>query len=164
MEGLERTKIERWGGVNAPRFFSIYQKKTYKNGKREVYLCGIKILTYYRNRLIKEAMQKCCIDYKFLKKVHREKNLRLVHPTGIVISPKTQIGMDCTIYQNVTLGKKDELAPTLGDNVTIYANAVVVGDVHIGNNSVIGAGSVVLKDVPANEVWAGNPAHFIKKI
>ncbi len=142
----------------------LYQKKTYKNGKREVYLLGFKVLQYYRNRLIKEAMQKSCIDHKFLKKIHRENNLRLVHPTGIVISDSTIIGKDCTIYQNVTLGRKGEYAPTLGDNVTIYANAVIIGNVHIGDNAVIGAGSVVLKDVPAGEVWAGNPAHFIKKV
>ncbi len=51
----------------------------------------------------------------------------------------------------------------MGNNVTVYANAVIVGNVHIGSNSVIGAGSVVLSDVPENEIWAGNPARFIKK-
>lgn len=142
----------------------LFNKLRYKNGKREFYLFGVKIFQYYINRLIKESMQKSCIDYQYLKKMHRENNLRLVHPTGIVISDSTIIGKDCTIYQNVTLGKKDEHAPTLGDNVTIYANAVVIGNVHIGDNAVIGAGSVVLKDVPAGEVWAGNPAHFIKKV
>lgn len=52
----------------------------------------------------------------------------------------------------------------MGNNVTVYANAVIVGNVHIGSNSVIGAGSVVLSDVPENEIWAGNPARFIKKL
>lgn len=49
-----------------------------------------------------------------------------------------------------------------GNNVEIFANSVIIGDVHIGDNATIGAGSVVTKDIPANEVWAGNPAHFIK--
>jgi len=54
--------------------------------------------------------------------------------------------------------------PTIQDNVTIYAGAVIIGKVTIGTNSIIGANSVVLKDVPTNEIWAGNPAKFVKKI
>ena len=103
-------------------------------------------------------------SWKFLKKLYRENNLQIIHQVGVVIAPEAKIGQDCTIYQNVTLGRKGEYAPTIGDNVTIYANAVIIGNVHIGDNAVIGAGSVVLKDVPAGEVWAGNPAHFIKKV
>lgn len=50
------------------------------------------------------------------------------------------------------------------DNVLIGAGAIVLKGVTIGENSIIGAGAVVTKDVPANEIWAGNPARFIKKI
>ncbi|MDO5463801.1 MAG: DapH/DapD/GlmU-related protein [Akkermansia sp.] len=52
----------------------------------------------------------------------------------------------------------------VGDNVEIGANVTIIGGVKIGNNSVIGAGSVVVKDVPANCVVAGNPAKIIKKL
>lgn len=51
----------------------------------------------------------------------------------------------------------------IGENVFIGMNTLIVNAVNIGNNAVIGAGSVVICDIPANEVWAGNPAEFIKK-
>ena len=51
----------------------------------------------------------------------------------------------------------------IGDNCFIGANTVIVSNVVIGDNSIVGAGSVVTKDIPPNEIWAGNPARFIKK-
>jgi acetyltransferase-like isoleucine patch superfamily enzyme len=50
------------------------------------------------------------------------------------------------------------------DNVFIGAGCIILKGIHIGRNSIIGAGSVVTKDIPTNEIWAGNPAKFIKKI
>ena len=51
----------------------------------------------------------------------------------------------------------------IGDDTFIGTNTIISKDVRIGNNCIIGAGSVVTKDIPDNEVWAGNPARFIKK-
>ena len=51
----------------------------------------------------------------------------------------------------------------IGDNVFIGTGTIISKDVKIGNNSIIGAGSVVTKDIPENEIWAGNPARYIKK-
>lgn len=53
-------------------------------------------------------------------------------------------------------------APTIGDNVVVYAGAKIIGGVHIGNNVIIGANAVVTKDVPDNCVVAGVPARIIK--
>jgi len=53
---------------------------------------------------------------------------------------------------------------SIGDNVTIYANVIINCGVTIGDDSVIGAGSLVLENIPENEFWAGTPAKFIKKI
>ena len=134
---------------------------------REVYLFGYKIFSYRLNKFKKIAQNcknKCDIPAKMLENLYKNNQLHIIHQVGIVISDRATIGKNCTLYQNVTLGRKGEYAPTLGDNVTIYANAVIIGNVHIGDNAIIGAGSVVLKDVPAGEVWAGNPAHFIKKV
>jgi len=52
---------------------------------------------------------------------------------------------------------------TVGDNVSIGSNATILGGIKIGSNSLIGAGSVVTKDIPPGEVWAGNPARFMRK-
>ena len=147
----------------------FYKKKieTREATIRKVYLFGRKIFSYKLNKFKKIAERcknKCDIPAKMLEKLYKENDLKIMHQVGIVISDRAIIGKKCKIYQNVTLGRKGEYAPTIGDNVTIYANAVIIGNVHIGDNAIIGAGSVVLKDVPAGEVWAGNPAHFIKKV
>ena len=52
--------------------------------------------------------------------------------------------------------------PVIGNNVTIYTGAIVVGGIHIGDNAVIGAGAVVVKDVPANTTVVGQPMRIIK--
>lgn len=66
------------------------------------------------------------------------------------------------IFQNVTIGCKDYKTPVIGNNVRIYLNSVIFGDINIGDNAVIGAGAVVINDVPANAVVVGNPARIIK--
>lgn len=91
--------------------------------------------------------------------------LELRHPTGIVIGDGVQIGKNAAIYQNVTIGTKDgESYPVIGDDVTIYAGAVVIGDITIGDGATIGANAVVLKDLPANVTVAGAPAKALKTI
>ena len=141
----------------------IFQKKRYNNGKREIYIFGKRVLIYYADKL-KRVRKNCDIPYNYIKYLYREKNLQIIHPIGVVITKEAKFGNNCRIYQNTTIGQKNGMAPTIGNNVEIFANSVVIGNVHIGDNSIIGAGSVVTKDIPANEVWAVNPAHFIKRI
>jgi serine O-acetyltransferase len=84
------------------------------------------------------------------------------HGMGVVIGETTEIGDDVTMYQNVTLGgtsmEKRKRHPTIGNNVVIGAGAKILGNVLIGDGAKIGAGSVVIKDVPANMVVVGIPA------
>ena len=78
------------------------------------------------------------------------------------------IGTGCTFRQLSTLGVKSKNRhkerPWIGNNVTFGVNVTCIGNIHIGDNVIIAAGSVVVKDVPANAIVAGNPAEVIKYI
>ena len=94
------------------------------------------------------------------------RRLVIDHGMGIVIGETAEIGDDCTIYHGVTLGGtgKDtgKRHPTLGNNVLIGAGTKVLGPVYIGDNSRIGAGSVVLRNLPANCTAVGVPAEVVR--
>jgi serine O-acetyltransferase len=83
---------------------------------------------------------------------------------GVVIHKRVVIGRNCNIGSNVTIGGKSGSAnvPTIGNDVFIATGAKILGDLKVGDNSVIGANAVVVKDVPANCVVAGIPAKVIK--
>lgn len=83
------------------------------------------------------------------------------HGMGVVIGETCEIGDNVTIFQGVTLGgtgkEKGKRHPTVKDNALIASGAKVLGSIVIGENAKIGAGSVVLKDVPANSTVVGIP-------
>ena len=87
--------------------------------------------------------------------------LTLRHGQGVVVSWKSIIGPGCELHQHVTLGERKGGVPSLGSNVTVGANAVILGAVHVGDSAQVGAGAVVLTDVPAGAVAVGNPARVI---
>ena len=86
----------------------------------------------------------------------------LRHSVGIVINPDAIIGNNCTILQFTTIGYGKGGVAVIGDNVTMCANVNIIGGVKIGNNAIIGAGAVVVRDVPENAVVAGVPAKVIR--
>lgn len=87
------------------------------------------------------------------------------HGMGVVIGETSEVGENVTIYHGVTLGgtstKKEKRHPTLGDNVIIGAGAKVLGPVDVGANARIGAGSVVVEDVPPNSTVVGIPGKVV---
>ena len=95
------------------------------------------------------------------------KGLFIDHGTGVIIGETTIIGDNCTLYQGVTLGgtgkEHGKRHPTIGNNVMISAGAKVLGSFKIGDNSKIGAGSVVLEEVPPNSTVVGVPGRVVKR-
>ena len=88
------------------------------------------------------------------------------HGSGVIIGETTIIGNNVTLYQGVTLGgtgkEQGKRHPTLEDNVMVSAGAKVIGSFTIGENSKIGAGSVVLEEVPPNCTVVGVPGRIVK--
>ena len=89
---------------------------------------------------------------------------------GVVIHPQVTIGNDCRIYHHVTLASQTYVGSPhrimIGNRVTIGTHSIVVArsdtTLTIGDDAVIAAGSVVTRDVPAGEMWAGNPARKLR--
>jgi putative colanic acid biosynthesis acetyltransferase WcaB len=90
--------------------------------------------------------------------------LKLFHGQGLIINPNTIFGDGCTVRCNTVIGNngKDKNAPVLGKNVDIGVNCCIIGNIKIGDNVIIGAGTVITKDIPSNVVVVGNPAKIIK--
>lgn len=89
------------------------------------------------------------------------------HGAGVVIGETTEIRDNVTLYQGVTLGgtgkEKGKRHPTIGNNVVISTGAKIMGSITIGDNSKIGAGSVVLKNVPPNSTVVGVPGRVVMR-
>ena len=82
---------------------------------------------------------------------------------GIYISRYAYIGANCRIYQNVTIGEVDHIAPCIGDNCLIGAGAVIIGNIRIGHNVKIGAGTVVSSNTPDNCTVVSQPPRIIER-
>jgi serine O-acetyltransferase len=87
------------------------------------------------------------------------------HGMGVVIGETAIVGDDVTLYQGVTLGgtgkETGKRHPTLCDNIVVGAGAKILGNITVGENCRIGAGSVVLRDVPADSTVVGVPGHIV---
>ncbi len=89
--------------------------------------------------------------------------LMLMHGFATIITAR-KIGADCQVSQQVTIGYDDRGAPpVLGDRVRVGANSVILGPITIGDDAVVGAGAVVVRDVPAGAVVGGVPAKILDR-
>jgi putative colanic acid biosynthesis acetyltransferase WcaB len=96
--------------------------------------------------------------------------LKLLHGHALVVNHETVIGTHCTLRHATTIGNKQlpdgsySRSPRIGNHVDIGSNVVIIGAINIGDFAVIGAGAVVVKDVPEYAVVAGNPARVIRML
>lgn len=126
----------------------------------KLYLCKIpvvpKIIYYIQFILFNSSVPyKCKIG----------KNTKFAYGgIGVVIHERAEIGENCIIGQGITIGgkSKEYNVPKIGNNVYIAAGSRIIGNITIGVDVVIGANSVVTKDIPSNCIVAGIPAKIIK--
>ena len=95
--------------------------------------------------------------------------LRIYHGHALVVNDHTIIGRNCILRHCTTIGcalLPDDTqgpSPVIGDNVELGSNVCIIGGIHIGDGAQLGAGTVVVKDVPAGAVVVGNPARIIRR-
>ena len=92
------------------------------------------------------------------------RGLRIAHPTSIVIT-LCKIGDNFTIYQGCTIGQKywkSGRYPEIGNNVVMYANSSIIGDVKVADDVILGANSLLIKDANEKGVYVGSPAKIHK--
>src|SRR5579863_9606155 len=158
---------------------AVLERDPAAKSRLEVYLCysGLHAVWFYRvnhwlwNRgflllarwLSQVARFLTAIEIHPGAKIARR--LFIDHGLGVVIGETAVIGNDVTLYQGVTLGgtgkEQGKRHPTIEDDVVIGSGAKVLGNITVGRNCRIGAGSVVLRNVPENSTVVGVPAHII---
>jgi serine O-acetyltransferase len=142
-------KIFKINGFHARIFILLYLEKKYKF------------------KLLFKILRKIIIQGLYCSEVHPDSfvdiesiaTLRLPHPYMIIIHRNCRIGHYCRIFHECTIGviekEKGINVPILGNNVYVGCKSLILGNVKVGNNSKIGAASVVLKDVPENSTVVG---------
>ena len=155
---------------NILAFIQHYDAKKYWKRREYVVNGGeLKLLKFFYLLYIKrcDAFNKASMGTDWNHGAVFETVPKLPHGlNGIIMSPDAHIGKNCTIFHQVTIGndyRKLENVPTIGDNVTIFPGAKIVGKVHVGNNCKIGANAVVVKDVPDNSLVVVGEQRIIQK-
>ncbi|WP_166384813.1 serine O-acetyltransferase [Polaribacter sp. 11A2H] len=159
----------------------IKAAKQNSNFKGKIVVCNYVFMRYFRIRMnnifTKILFSPVIILYKFITDFLLKceipastvigEGLVIHHVTGLVLNNKVVIGKNVTLKHHTTIGNKESLegedlgSPVIGDNVLIGPHTIIIGPITIGNNAIIGAGSVVVKDVLPYTVVAGNPAKVI---
>ncbi|MGA2417118.1 MAG: serine O-acetyltransferase [Candidatus Sulfotelmatobacter sp.] len=158
---------------------SVLERDPAVKSRLEVYLCysGLHAVWLYRlnHQIWKRQHQ---LFARWLSQVARFLTGVEIHPgaeighrlfvdhgVGVVIGETSVVGDDVTLYQGVTLGgtgkEQGKRHPTIGDNVVIGSGAKVLGNITVGRNCRVGAGSVVLRSVPEHSTVVGVPGHII---
>lgn len=121
---------------------------------------------YFRNRgMITSLLNIYCPKEKYFRIDMSTKlgaGILTGHPYSTILNAES-IGENLYVNHLVTVGEVNGKRPIIGNNVSIYTGAIIIGGITIGDNVKIGAGSVVTKNIPANSTVVGNPARIIKQ-
>ena len=160
---------------------TIYEKDPAAKSILEVLFCypGLHALILHRiahkfNYWHRYFIARCISNFsRFITGIEIHPNTRIGrrffidHGMGVVIGETTIIGDDVLLYQGVTLGgtgnEHGKRHPTLGDNIVVGSGAKILGNIEIGSNSRIGAGSVVIDSVPENSTVVGIPGRIVRQ-
>lgn len=156
-----RMDIEHWNevkGLNGVDFWPFSFYMLFYKEFRTIFLYRIsenKCLEYTMKLLFpwEKSLYIACADIGG--------GLFIQHGFSTIIAAK-RVGEHCWINQQVTIGYKGEDAPIIGDNVNIYAGAIVIGKIKLENYVSVGAGAVVTKDVEVGQTVIGNPARVVR--
>ena len=150
---------------SALEIFFLYPSFRAIRAYRRAHRYYLKGKFFTARRISQRARQKTGIEIHPGAKIG--KGLFIDHGSGVVIGETAEIGDNCTIYQNVTLGgtgkETGKRHPTLGNNVMVGAGARVLGPFTVGDNVKIAANAVVLGEIPPNCTAVGVPARIVKR-
>jgi len=131
------------------------------------------MVKYKNNRItsqILEVLRRLTFNIPIAPTARIDEGFLIGHPEGVNINTKCEIGKNFTIQQAVTIGynigkiRDGRVAPLIGDNVFVGSGARILGPVVVGDNCMIGANAVVVKDIPKDSVAVGVPAKVVKKV
>lgn len=137
--------------------------KAIRFGPKAIALVGLPYLVFYR------VAVEWILGVELPWGVKLGRNARIFHGVALVVNDKVTIGNDVILRHSTTIGVGKTMefgasaAPIIGDRVDIGSNVVILGSVRIGDDAIIGAGSVVVKDVPPGATVVGNPARILPK-
>lgn len=164
MNGMIEADRKRWGSrrhlLLLPQFRFLFVKRKCE------YWCGKNIIAFAFFRIIYQKYKvKYMMDIPAKLKIG--KGLRIEHIGGIVINPEAHLGENITLLNGVLIGAQNrgerQGVPTIGNYVWIGTNAVIVGNIHIGNDVLIAPGAYVNFDVPDHSIVLGNPGKIIPR-
>lgn len=164
---LIKEDIARWNQIDGEKmglFKSINWYLTYKKEFRNLILHRLKHPSYSLSSKLQFMLSRIFwkpMESLFIYTTDIGGGLYIQHGFATIISAK-KIGKNCRIYQQVTIGYRQEFCPVLEDNVSVTCGAKVLGDVTMHSGSIAAAGAVVLKDVPENAIVGGVPAKIIR--